>query len=146
MGGFKFDDSDVACWELAPVDKEVVTCGMLLQQFRQEWRWWLNPLVWARNPEKEGSPIYGQFDVIFCGYPKGFYITIERYPGESFGPHAARLYYRSWQVTTEIAWIGICQLSAFWHSDERLLKELNHTIRNRQMYQSKETERTIVLK
>lgn len=145
MGGFKFEDSDVACWELAPVDKEVTTPALLLRQFRREWRWWQRPMLFARNPEKEGLPLFGDFDVILCGYPHGFFIQIDRYPGESFGPHAARLFYRSWQVTTEIAWVAVCQLSAFWHSDERLLKELNHAIRNKQLYQSRETANTVVL-
>jgi len=145
IAGFKFADSDAACWELAPKDLEVTNGAMLLRKFRREWRWWRTPMVWARNPEKERMPVFGGFDVIFIGYSKGFFITIERYPGESFGPHAARLYYRSWQVETEIAWVGICQLSAFWHSDERLLKELNHEIRNRHFFQSFETANTIVL-
>lgn len=144
--GFKFDDSDAARWELVPREMEVITLARLLQEFRQHWRWFQKPIVFARNPEKEGKFFFGEFtDMIICVYPRGFHITIERYGREIYGPHAARLFYRSSQDKTEVAWVAICQLNVFWHSDERVLAALNSEIKNRRLWQSPETSRQVVL-
>lgn len=145
IGGFKFDDSDAARWEFLPKDLEVTTTAALLRKFRQEWRWWKNPIMFVRNPEKEGKLIFGIHDVIVALYPKGFYIIIERYHREIYGPHAARLFYRSYQVSTEVAWVAIHQLEAYWYSDERMLKVLNHAAKNRKFWHSPATASTIVL-
>lgn len=145
VGGFKFDDSDAARWELLPKDMEVITLAQLLPKFRREWRWWKTPITFARNPEKEGSLIFGLQDIIIAIYPKGFYITVERYHREIYGPHAARLFYRSYQVPEEIAWVAICQINQYWYSDERMLAALNHEIRNKKLWHSTQTAHTIVL-
>lgn len=147
VAGFKFDDSEAARWELVPADMQVTTPAVLLRQFRKEWRWWIKkPVAWVRNPEdREGHSIYGT-DVIVVVYPRNFYIVIERYHREIFGPHPARLFYRSWQVLEETAWIAICQLQIMWHSDERMFKALTHEIRNRNFWHSEATAKEIVLR
>lgn len=144
VGGFKFDDAP-ARWALQPADLEYISGIKLLRQFRAEARWWRKPAAWLRNPEKNGISIYGDNDIIIAVYGKNFHITIERYGNEQFGPHPCRLYYRSYQVRGEMAWVGIVQIEAFWHSDERMLKALNHEIKNRRFYQSDKTATTPVL-
>jgi len=146
LGGFKFSDSPAAWWELSPAMLSVVSCARLLRQFYREARWWRIPAGWNRNPEKEGVPIYGPIDTIIVLYGRNFHIAIERYGEEIFGPHPCRLYYRSQQVEGESAWVGICQITAMWHSDERMLAALNCEIRNRDIWQSEATATTAVLK
>lgn len=144
MGGFKFEDSTAGRWALVAVEPELTSCAALLRKFRAEAGWWRKPMVWARNPEgRDGVPMFGNQDIIVVLYGKHFYIAIER--NDMFGPHACRLYYRSYQFVKEIAWIAITQIEGMWHSDERLLKALNHEIRNRKFWQSKATAATIVL-
>lgn len=138
VGGFKYDDSHVR-WELQPQLQEVVSCFKLLREFRCEWRWWIKPKAWIRN-------YVSNADSILVLYGKNFYIKIERYCNEIFGPHPCILYYKSWQDKTEVAWIAICQIEAMWHSDKRMLKALNHAIRNRELWQSNQTAATIVIK
>lgn len=142
IGGFKFDAAP-ARWALAPADPEVITCLKLLRNFYREARWWRKPKVWARNPEKEGVPMFGNKDIIIALYGRNFYITIER--KDLFGPHPARLFYRSYQFPKEFAWVAIVQIEGMWFGDERLLKALNYEIRNRNFYQSDETAETPVL-
>lgn len=144
LDGFKFSDADVR-WELVPADLAVTTPALLLPRFRREWRWWLRPLAFVRNPEKQGMPVFGPYDVIVAVYSKGFYIVIERYGREMYGPHPARLYYRSHQMPGEIAWVAILQISAYWYSDERILDDLNAQIRNKKLWHSQHTANLIVL-
>lgn len=145
VNGFKFHDAPTR-WELVPKELEVLSCLQLYRRFRLEARWWRTPMVWTRNPEKEGSPIYGPYDIILVLYGQNFHITIERYGSEIFGPHPCRLFYRSFQRPEEQTWVAIAQIHAMWHSDERLLKALNHEIKNRGFWQSDKTASTIVLK
>lgn len=139
---FKHADSHVT-WELQQ-NYDYTSPRILLPKFRKEWRWFLTPIAWARNPEKNGIPMFPlDQEVIVAVYPKNFFIKIDR--NDMFGPHPARLMYRSHQIKTEIAWIAICQIEGMWHSDERLLKSLNHEIRNKQLWHSQETANTSVM-
>lgn len=146
VGGFKFTNAPIR-WELVPTPPKVTTCLKLLRKFRPEWRWFQKPIAFARNPEKNGVPLFSTHsDVIICVYPKGYYIKIERYGNEIFGPHPCILYYRSDQAKGEIAWLAICQIEAMWHSDERMLIALNRAIKNKELWQSETTAQTIVIK
>lgn len=139
VGGFRYQDSHIR-WELQPVELEVTNCIRLLRKFRREWRWWIKPIAWIRNETVGGA------DVILVLYSKGFSIRIDRYGNEIFGPHPCTLFYKSWQDKTEVVWVAICQIEAMWHSDERMLKALNHSIRNGELWQSDQTAQTIVIK
>lgn len=133
---FKHSDSHIT-WELAS-NYDYTSPQKLLKEFRRHWPWYAKkPCAWVRNPEKNGIPLYGADDVIVAVYCRNFYIAIER--KGMFGPHAARLFYRSYQCKTEIAWIAICQIEGMWHSDVQILRALNFEIRNKQLWHSKET-------
>lgn len=144
--GFRYADSHIT-WELVRQDYEVISCAQLLQKFRKEWRWFIKkPMAWARDPvDRTGEPMFSvNLEVIVAAYPKNFHIVIER--TDMFGPHPARLYYRSTQVDNEIAWVAICQVEGMWHSDDRMLKGLNHAIRNKELFQSQKSAELIVIK
>lgn len=136
-------------WSLELTDPRYASLQQLLEKFMEEWSWGKKPLGWVQNPEtKDGQPYFADGtnnDYIVAPYRKNFYIVIERSLGEIFGPHIARLMYRSWQVSGEISWVAVCQIEAMWHSDERMLKALTTAIDSGELYQSLKTAETIVL-
>lgn len=142
VGGFKFPDAPTR-WEIGPVDPEMTNLHALRLKFREEWRWFTKPISWARNPEKAGVLMFPGKDVIVSVYNKGFYIFIER--SDMFGPHPARLYYRSWQDPTQFTWVAICQIEGMWHSDTILLRNLNQEIRNHRLWHSYKSAQLLVI-
>lgn len=144
LQGFLFPDSPWK-WQFATADYKVASLQQLLQKFEDEYNYDEKPLAFARDPvNKEGRPYYATTtNWIVLPYRRGFYFTIER--NGMFGPHACRLYYKSWQADGEIAWVAICQVSAMWHSDERMLAAFTEAINSDELYQSPKTAATIVI-
>lgn len=156
LSGFRFDSS-LWRWTLEPVDLRVTSLQTLLATFTEDWKYDYHPIL-LRQPDgtngylirdpadKNGEPYYDPLtNWIYLQYRRGFYITIERQYREIFGPHPARLFYRSWQQPGEIIWVGICQVSAMWHSDERMFKGLQESVNEGGFYQSPKTAETIIV-
>lgn len=144
--GFRFHDAPIQ-WALEPVDCKLASCATLLAKFLEEWSYDQKPLAWARNPvDKDGRPYYEPItDWIVAPYRRNFRLVIERQFGEMFGPHPVRLYYESWQIPGELAWIAICQIRAMWHSDDRMLLAVQEAVNAGELYQSEKTAETLVL-
>ena len=142
LWGFKFPDAPTK-WVLEKVDPEFITLGRLLAKFYENLSYDPEPLKWVRDPlTPEGNPYYGDA-VIVVLYPRNFYIVIEKQFGELYGPHAARLFYRSY-TTKEIFWIAIVQITEMFHSDERLKLSLASELAAKNLYQCNVTAEIIV--
>lgn len=142
LQGFKFADSPIH-WELVPVDAPVRSLANRLARFTDNWKEDSIPKVWARNPEnKDGQKLFFG-EVILVMFSDGFHIVIDK-ASNMFGPHAARLMYRSDHVEGEVAWVAICQLSAMWHSDDKMLAALQESINAGELWQSEETAKQVV--
>lgn len=145
LQGFKFRNATMV-WQFTPKDSPVTTLQQLLKKFYAEWRWHNKPLGWARNPEKEGIPIFANAQVIVAPCRCGFYFVLERQFNELFGPHTMTLYYRSQYVDNEVVWVAVAQINAMWHSDERVQEAFHEVIKTKKLYQSEKTGEMVVLR
>lgn len=148
MQGFRFHDAPIE-WVLAPVEPKVATLQQLLQKFYNEFDpsepETHNPLGVVRNPtDKEGKKFYGESETIVAAYRRGFFVTIECLYREHYGPHRARLLYRSWQ-TGDLIWVAILQIEEFFFSDEKMLSALTRGIQESTFFQSQKTASTIII-
>lgn len=143
--GFRYPDAP-GRWMLEIADEKVTSLQLLLAKFRVEWKWRRGkPLAIARDPvNSEGKGFYDPLtNWIVMPYTGQFYFVIERKLRDLYGPHAARLYYKSYQIE-QTWWVAICQLQALWHSDIKMLAALQDAVRGDELYQSEETQQTIV--
>lgn len=143
-------------WELQQADLRVSTVGKLFARFMDEWAYDSSPLLMTmpdttrgyvlRNPENKWGQRYfdANTDWSVIAFRQRFHITIERQYREVFGPHPARIMYRSWQLEGELIWVAIAQLNFMWHSDERLLASLQEALKAGEFYQSEKTAETVI--
>ena len=147
LHGFMYPDAPTS-WVLSPAEGECISIKNLLKKFYdlfiEDEPLSYKPLAWVLDPEKEGHRIFGSHNNhILVIYRRNFYVVIEKCFGQIQGPHAARLMYKS-DHTGEAVWIGVLQIEQIFYSQERMELLLTEAIKQREFYQSPETEKIIV--
>lgn len=156
LRGFRFDNAPWQ-WSLQPADCKVASLAHLFRRWKEDVAYNSCPLL-LKQPDKsnayllrdplnaDGKPYYDPCtNWVVIAYRQNFYIVIEKQYHEMFGPHPARLFYRSYQLEDEICWVAIAQLNFMWYSDEKLLIAVREAIQAEEFYQSERTGETIVI-
>jgi len=145
------DENAAPAYWVLEIEHRVMSLAQVLQRFYDEFDpeepLSFNPLSLIYNPEKEGKRIFS-FDneqVLAAIYRKGFYVIIEKHFRLIEGPHAAFLYYRTFQVEG-VVWVATLQISdAMFYNDAAMLSALTLAIFNRDFYQSPKSAEQIVI-
>lgn len=140
---FRFSDSPLR-WEFDVKGERVCSLAQLLEKFYDEWQWDRKFLGWHRDDGKTKTEQMMSPNRIIVPCRKSFYIEIEQRYNEVFGPHNARLLYRSWQVEGDVLWVGIVQVNCMWTSDDRMKTEITAQVNRKAFYQSEQTAAVIV--
>lgn len=125
----------------------LVTMGKLLEKFyhHNHWDTFPSPPISTKlvndrdikNPEKE--------DGWWLMYYGGFHVLVEQHYNSHFGPHVAKLRYKS-SAVPRIYWIATLQLPCFFFNEETILANIFVAIRDRKFYQNPaESDKQVVL-
>lgn len=125
---------------LEPPDLEIVSVEYLLGRFYDDLDpddpLTCKPLVMVLNPEVRGTRYYLYDDVWAIQYRRNFRVIVFKNNQYVTGPHATKLYYRSYQ-TQKLYWLASMQISGcmFYNEDSIAMHMLTH-LSNRDFYAS----------
>ncbi len=130
-------------------DIEITSAGHILRRFNEDFDpedpITAKPLGSTLNPEVGGRRIFPYEDVWIFLYRAGFRVHVIKHHRYVSGPHACRLYYRSWQ-TKQLFWIATLQIEAMFYSEDAIGMQLTIAILEKQFYIAPKSEKLLVAK
>jgi hypothetical protein len=131
-------------------DLEITSAGAILRKFNEDIDSkepiTAKPLGCVLNPEVGNKRIFPYEDVWLFLYRQGFRVHVIKHHRYVSGPHACRLYYRSWQ-THQLFWIATLQIDgAMFYSEEAVQMHLTLAILDHQFYIAPKSEKLLIAK
>lgn len=131
-------------------DLELTTAGETLRRFNEdidpEEPITAKPLGLTLNPEVAGVRIHPYEDIWIILYRRGYRVHVIKNHRYASGPHACRLYYRSWQ-THQLFWIATLQIDGcMFYDEDAVLMRLTLAILEKQFYIAPKSEKLLVAK
>lgn len=104
------------------------------------------PLARSLNTEVAGRRVHPDDDTWLLPFYKGYRVLIIRHWRYVTGPHAARLYYQSYQ-TNHLYWIATLQIDdVMFFNEDVMMERLRQAIVNHEFYIAPHSRKDIVVK